>query len=201
MQIWRRIDNFCTEINYLFVACLEYLDKWMKPMEDFCCFKWMTLDKIPDWNEVESSIQYLISRDVPINDVKCFDQFSNLKCFIKNNKELDKLMAHQKWTKYFENAKNIECYSELLKVAQFFFAVSPHNANLERIFSLMQSQWTKERSKLTVESIRGVLLVQYNFKHMSCKDFYNYLKNNMHLLKEIQSSNKYKWVKEKENKD
>jgi hypothetical protein len=29
---------------------------------------------------------------------------------------------------------------------QFLFAISPHNANEERVFSLLQAQWTKERN-------------------------------------------------------
>jgi len=46
---------------------------------------------------------------------------------------------------------------------------------LNEFFSLMQSQWTKERNKLHVESVKGILFVQHNFKHLSCRDFYTYL--------------------------
>jgi hypothetical protein len=39
-----------------------------------------------------------------------------------------------------------ECFSELLIIAEFFLAIPSHNANTERVFSLMKSQWTKERN-------------------------------------------------------
>jgi hypothetical protein len=33
----RECDKFCAEIC-LYSSCTEYLDKWMKPLEDFSCF-------------------------------------------------------------------------------------------------------------------------------------------------------------------
>lgn len=37
----------------------------------------------------------------------------------------------------------------------------------------MNSQWTKERNRLTVESIKSILLTQHNFKHMTCAKFHS----------------------------
>jgi len=90
--------------------------------------------------------------------------------------------------------KNEDCFSELLIIAEFFFAIPSHNANTELVFSLMQSQWTKERNKLLVESVTGILFVQHNFKHMSCKEFHTYLNSQPNLLKAISSSEKYAWA-------
>ena len=88
----------------------------------------------------------------------------------------------------FETSKHIECHSELLRIAQFYFAVASHNANVEGIFLLMQSQWTKERNKLSVDTMKGIVIVQYNFRETSCVDF---LKSNKELLKNIRSTEKY----------
>ena len=73
-------DRFCAEVAFLYNTCLEYLEKWMRPLEDFSSFMWISLNRTPDWNEVESCVKYLIDKQgVPIDDVKCFDQFINLK--------------------------------------------------------------------------------------------------------------------------
>ena len=56
-----------------------------------------------------------------------------LKGWISDD-EFTALPAHKKRCRYFQQSKNLECHSELLKIAQFFFAVAPHNANVERIF-------------------------------------------------------------------
>ena len=37
-------NNFLSKIANLYERCLEYLCKWMKPMEEFACFKWLTLN-------------------------------------------------------------------------------------------------------------------------------------------------------------
>ena len=86
---------------------------------------------------------------------------------------------------------NVKEYWMPLRIAPFFFAVASHNANVERIFSLMQSQWTKERNKLSVDTMKGILTVQYNFRETSCVDFFNFLKSNKELLKNVRSTEKY----------
>lgn len=97
--------------------------------------------------------------------------------------------------------KGIACYSELLKIAEFVFALPSHNANVERVFSLMQSQWTKERNQLSVESLKGILFVQYNFKDTSCKDFHAYLLSNKKLLGKISFTAKYRWANKEDEKE
>ena len=197
-------DQFCADVQGLYSACLEYLEKWMTPMEEFSTFMWMDLSEPPDWNDVEACIKYLGEKGVPIDDVKCFDQVTNLKKFTErcnSDEEFIGLQVHQKWTKYFEKAKSIACYSELLKIAQFVFALPSHNANVERVFSLMQSQWTKERNQLSVASLKGILFVKYNLKEYSCKDFHAYMLSNRKLLGKISSTAKYGWVDKEDEED
>ena len=72
-------NNFLSEVANLYERCLEYLCKWMKPMEEFACFKWMTLNEIQSWNDVEPCLEYLIGKGIDVDDAKCFDQICNLK--------------------------------------------------------------------------------------------------------------------------
>ncbi|KAK1901966.1 putative protein kinase UbiB [Dissostichus eleginoides] len=200
----KEYDQFCADVQGLYSTCLEYLEKWMTPMEEFSTFTWMDLSEPPEWNDVEACIKFLGEKGVVIDDVKCFDQVTNLKRFTERcnrDEEFSGLQVHQKWTKYFEKAKSIACYSELLKIAQFVFALSSHNANVERVFSLMQSQWTKERNQLSVESLKGILFVQYNLKDMSCKDFHAYLLSNRKLLGKISSTAKYRWADKEDEEE
>lgn len=55
----------------------------------------------------------------------------------------------------------------------------------------MQSQWTKERNRLSVESLKGIRRVQHNLKPTSCKDLPTYLLSNRKLLGKISSTAKY----------
>ena len=95
-----KCNNFLFEVANLCERCLEYLCKWMKPKEEFACFKWMTLNKIPSWKDVEPCLEYLIGKGVDVDDAKCFDQICNLKQFVKSylqNEKSIKLPTHKKW--------------------------------------------------------------------------------------------------------
>jgi len=41
-------------------------------------------------------------------------------------------MEHEKWAKYFATCNTIECLSELIKIALFYFSVMAHYANVEQ---------------------------------------------------------------------
>ena len=191
--------NFLYEAAKLYERCLEYLCKWMKRMEEFACLK-----EITSWKDVEPCLEYLIGKGVDLDGAKCFDQIYNLKQFVESylqDEEFIKLPTHKKWCKYFDQSKKITCHSEILRIVQFFFAVASHIANVERAFSLMQGQWNKERNKLIVATMKGILTLQYNFKDIFCSKFFSFLKSDKALLKRIRSSEKYAWLEGQWNKE
>ena len=148
----------------------------------------MTLNEIPSWKDVELCLEYLIGKGVDVDDTKCFDQICNLKQFVESylqDQEFIKLPTHKKWCKYFDHSKNITCHSEILRIVQIFFAVTSHNANVERVFSLMQSQWTKEGNKLSVVTMKCILTLQYKFKDMYCSEFFSFLQSDKALLNRL----------------
>lgn len=65
-------------------------------------------------------------------------------------------------------------YTEFQIIAEYFL----HNANVERIFSLSMSQWPDERNRLLIESIKSAAMVKYNFKGLSCLDFFDMILKN-----------------------
>ena len=95
----------------------------------------MNLNEIPSWSDVEPCLKYLIDKGVDVDDAKCFDQICNLKQFVESylqDEECIKLPTHKKWSNYFDKSKDITCHSETLRIVQFFFPVTSHNANLKR---------------------------------------------------------------------
>lgn len=147
-----------------------------------------------DYNKVEECVTFLKSLNVFIDDVQLFDQLQNLKKFISIQDDtyfFEK--SPNKFLLFFSANQNITTFSKILKIAQFFFAIPGHNASTERVFSLITSQWTKERNRFLLENVKGVVMVQFNFKHFKCADFFKYLKDqkNNYILKEISSSDKY----------
>jgi len=56
------------------------------------------------------------------------------------------MMEHERWLKYFATWNTIECFSELIKIAQIYFNVMAHYANVERFFLDAARNLKKEKS-------------------------------------------------------
>ena len=108
-----------------------------------------------------------------------------------------KIMAHESWAAYFNTCSTIELFSEQLKIAQFYFSIIACNANVERIFSLMHPQWSKERERFLFDSVASILKLVYNFDDVTCRQFYDIVKADSTLLKETA---KFSWAKSKNYK-
>ena len=59
-----------------------------------------------------------------------------------------------------------------------------YNANVERIFSLMQLQWSK-RERFLFDSVASILKLVYNFNNVTCNQFYDTVKADSTLLKKL----------------
>ena len=171
-----KANDFMTEVSILYSSCADYLNMWTTSLKEFDCFQWITLARSGcsklDWEMVESSLLYLPEKNIKIDDAKLFDQFYCLMKFVETQDEqFDELLYHEKWTLFFKRCKNKDFCTELLIIAHFYFCMMAHNTNVERMFSLMQPQWSKERDNLLVLSVEKILIVQYNFADLSCRQF------------------------------
>lgn len=171
-----------------------YIEGWMEPLKQFDKFDWMFLPNINEntqWSVIEDTLIFLKDRNIEIDDTKLIDEWVNLKSFSQNLSQQDKLLnANQIWLQFFKTP-NAHLYSELLKIAQYFFCIPAHNANVERIFSLITQQWTKERNLLKTETVSSVIKIKYNFKDYNCVEFYKFLLGKEDILKAIGKAEKY----------
>lgn len=189
------VQKFETEISEFFEGAIGYLEKWSRSFVKFSVFDWMQLSPIPEWENIEQMIVYLISINVHISGESCFDQFIYLKTFLTTNinllsEEWKCKSVEERWLYFLKNTDHLDKKSEFIKMCEYLFSIPAHNANSERIFSLMASQWTDERNRLLAESVEAILQCQYNFK-MTCSEFYKYIKTQKDILKKVKSSEKY----------
>lgn len=181
------------QINNLYDRTINYTESWLKPLDELESLEWVDLTEIPAWDKVQLSLEYLCEKGLTIDDSKLFDQVHNLKLFMEKNQENDEWKssaANKKWIIFFKQCKTSELTSELLKITQFVFCIFGHNANVERVFSLINTQWTKERNKLELDAIKGILFTTYNMQ-MTCQEFHEHIINNPKILEKIGSSIKY----------
>ena len=139
-------DSFLWDVFVPYKSCLEYLDKWTSLFYEFECFDWMLLSLTTKWENVKPCLEYLHQKNVSIDEAKLLDQYHSQCKFIEiqlgtNALPYHKMMVHERLAAYFDTCSTIELFSELLKIAQFYFRSIAHNANVECIFSFMQPQW------------------------------------------------------------
>lgn len=187
-------EHLKSQLLQLYHNALEYLNTWTEQFDEFKIFTWMNLSKVPAFEDIQTCINYLHGKNIIVNEDVCFNQFCALKEFVTIhhvNDDFKKKLADQKWLMFFKYCSSIEQYSELLTIAEYFFAIPAHNANVERIFSLIGVQWTDERNRLLVESVRNIALMKYNFKDLDCFDFFKMISEKHEILRKVKSNEKY----------
>lgn len=68
-----------------------------------------------------------------------------IRAQVKNGSNISKLRT-----------KANKFYSHFLKICEYVFSIPTYNANVERVFSLMSTQWTDERNRLSVETVQNI---------------------------------------------
>ena len=168
---------------------------WTTPLEKYSVFSWMTLEKIPEWQDVQKTVEYLKTKNVDINDTFLFNQITAMKTILTSelqSSDFKHKIASEKWVIIFSKSEMefAEQYLDLYRMCEYIFSIPGHNANVERIFSFMEIQWSDERNKLSTNTVESILqcLQNYNF---TCSEMHDYLINNKALLKAAKSSEKY----------
>lgn len=203
IKVLNNLKNFDTKIKEDFLKnsisfykeIKNYIESWIKPLDEFIVFEWMDLVTFTEdisWSTVQSCISFLNEKNIVINDIQLFDEWINLRTFCKELTEQDKkLNSNELWLKFFKTS-NADSYTELIKIAQYFFSIPAHNASIERIFSLITAQWTKERNALVPNTISSLIKLKYNFKNFNCCEFYHFLQTKKEVLIAIGTTDKYK---------
>lgn len=158
---------------------------------------WVTLTPktIVTWINAKSSIRFLTltCNSICIDENNFFEQFKMFeKYFKEQNEEWHNLSLERHWLSVFKHFKehNIE-FDCLLMVVEFSFSLPGSNAAVERVFSLMNSTWTKSRNQLDISTVEASLIIKTSFDSMSCSQFYESILANKTLLQRVHSSAKY----------
>ena len=78
----------------------------------------------------------------------------------------------------------------LKMILQFLLAIPGTNAPVERVFSLMNSYWSDQKSRLSEETLEAVMIVKVNMEE-TCVEFHDRILADKKLLRSIHSSAKY----------
>jgi hypothetical protein len=124
-----------------------------------------------------------------INETELFDEARVLKKAITEKEEIKAKSAGEIEYELF-NGLGVNELINLKKILEFFCCIPGTTASIERLFSRMNSLWTNEKNRLSVETVKAMLIVKVFF-NKDCVEFHSLVKHNRSLLEKIHSSEKY----------
>lgn len=191
------INKFHEETILFYDILGEYLRKWMTPIEKFSVFSWMNLKERPKWERVEQTYEYLKNKNIILDDNLLFSQITIISTIMAEEESKEEnnwniKLPSEKWSFIFSKMETEfpEQYMDIFKICEYLFSIPGHNANVERIFSLMDVQWSDERNRLLTDTVEGILKCIVNLE-LTCSEMHDYVLKNKNLLKEAKSCRKY----------
>jgi hypothetical protein len=101
--------------------------------------------------------------------------------------KFNKMSVTEKWTSLLKNGN----FNYLAQIVEAVFIVSCSNDECERIFSLMNVQWTDERNSLKLSTVLSLISLLINSDCISCLRMFNYLQTVEGIAKRIGGIEKY----------
>lgn len=168
----------------------------------------VTLREPPTWKIVNEVVSHLSNQslyDADENASQVHKEFGFVKAYCSEGKIREwneqKLSVTKRWVEVFQHLdkKGVE-YKEIAKIVEYILCLPGSSAPVERVFSSMNRTWTDDKSALQVETLKAILSTKVNLK-MSCLDFFHWIKEQPEMLRQIQSSEKYKTRTGDDNQD
>ena len=153
-------------------------------------FKWILLNKTSAWKEIGDCINHEILSCVQAEETHLFDQWVLIK--LRAERQVDKwheenLPVSDKWLHIFQEMYKMHLnFQDFCNVVGFILCLPQSTAPVERIFSVMNSILTKEKSRLSVETTKAMLIVRQNNDMAGHK-----VLKSVNMLQKIASSEKY----------
>jgi hypothetical protein len=102
----------------------------------------------------------------------------------------ENISVFDRWVQIFsEMSEKFLDFQDFCNV-EFILCLPGSTASVERIFSVMNSMWCTEKSRLSVESMRAMLIVRQNC-NVQCDKFYDKVLKDRNLLRKVSASEKY----------
>lgn len=161
----------------------------------------------PLWTDVNKALAKVAEYDNEIDLIdispKVFAQYGHVKAYCNDMKlqewKTNNVSTEQRWVELFKHMEANEIpYLDFTRVIEFPLCLPGANAITERVFSEIKNWWNIESSRLSIETMKAIMLVKLNLDY-KCTEFYDLLGKNPEMLKQITSVDKYDFKKKKDS--
>ena len=192
-ELLKGIDKNCAEMlrssfKEFYEVTLEYIDKWYRPDKHPTNVTWTLLRNRSITYEEVKEMAKNVNPEIAMAD-ELFDEVSSLNAMLENipNETFNEDGPETKWMKIFSENDSLPF---LYKLVAIVFSIPVSNAFVKRVFSLVSSQWSKERNRLSEKTVKSLLQVRVNLD-FSCSEMHELITKDRKLLKQILSGEKY----------
>lgn len=189
-------ENIMSRVLAFYRKVDKYLSNWENSFDGSEVFSWMFLSKIPTYEEVQCSFKVAnekFGKNIA-DENELFNNYNDLKVYLQSHeqkylREMDNSI--EKWIDIFKHFKNCSVNMiSLHKLVEYAFVLPGTSAEAERIFSIINNIWTDDRNNLGLETLNSLISIQYN-SQLKCSDFFENIKSDSKLLKDVRGSEKY----------
>lgn len=188
-------DTVCSFYDH----CINYLELWISNVGSLSQLSWIDLNKKLKWEELEESWAVFQKSMPSISIDDLFNELSVLNSLLSDEILAEwvkqKFTTERRWLTVFQDLKekNIKV-PNLTVFVEFVLSLPGTNASVERAFSLINNFWSSEKSTMSKECVKAMLIIQMNC-NLSCTDMYDKIRKDKALLKALASTDKYDWSK------
>lgn len=125
-------------VKKFFTDCIEYLNKWLEPLQPLKIWSWACLRKIPDWKDIEPCMDAMFKEKLIVesDDVKMHTEFCNVKSIIEYNMlqwENENSATEKRWLDVFASLveKDIS-FNVFLKLIEYGMAIPGKSISMSR---------------------------------------------------------------------
>lgn len=192
-ELLRGVDQERAEVlkssfQEFYTITLDYINKWHRLEKHPTNIKWTLLrDRNIEYKDVKELAKQ-IDPPMAMTD-ELFDEVSALNALLEKIPDdvFSKDDPDVKWMKIFAGNDSLPL---LYKLVSIIFSIPVCNAFVERVFSLVSAQWTKERNSLSERTVKCLLQVRVNLD-LSCREMHELISKDKGLLEQIIGGAKY----------
>lgn len=169
-------DKFYEEVDTFYTTVISYLQRWSATMRVVSGFDWTNLRKMPTWDVVEKTMEFVSTRFIKsFNENSIFQENSCLLSYTNdenvNDWNLRDTPTENRWLEVVQhfNQESIR-FEAMIQLAEFGLCLPGTNAPVERIFSLINNYWTSEKSNLDISTLKAATFCKANV-HLKCIGF------------------------------
>jgi hypothetical protein len=100
--------------------------------------------------------------------------------------------AENRWVQIFNFAESQNrTIDNLSLLLEFAFSIPGTSCEVERLFSIIGDIWGSDKGQMKLETVESMLNVRYN-SNQTCKEFFDSIKDDKKVLRQVHESAKYK---------